>query len=644
MSYTIDYSKELNPSQYQAVFADHGPYLVIAGAGSGKTRTLTYRVARLVEDNVDAKAILLLTFTRKASKEMLHRATKLLDNRCMTVSGGTFHSFAAYILRRYASKLDYSSDFVILDKSDSDTIIETLRKEHKLTSKERRFPRKSTVSSIFSKTVNQSKSLEKVLEDDFPQFLHELNPLTTLMKEYTHIKKVQNLMDYDDLLVLCQKLLATQSDIRQKVSSFYQYIMVDEYQDTNLIQSDIVKLLAEHQNVMVVGDDSQSIYAFRGANFKNIMQFPEQFPGTTIIKLEENYRSLQPILSLTNTMIEQAKERYTKELFSTRKKGPKPSLIMANDEKTQSVFVLDMIKKFKQKQKIPLNDMAVLFRASFHSYDLETVIQGEGIPYVKYGGFKFMEKTHIKDFIAYLKIFHNPTDRLSWHRILSQLDHVGIKTAEKICSTILSYNDGYKGLFLYKTKSKYSDQIDQLKKLYHVLEQLSPNFKEMGQVILNFYTPIVKSRFDDYPQRIKDLEKFLEIMDQYKTLNDFFTAMALEPPNDTVNNEFDNGLDSSDKLVLSTIHSAKGLEWRIVFIIWTLDGRFPTHFSLNNRDELEEELRLMYVAATRAKDRLFFICPSVYDPRFDEYLCEPSRFIKNLSKDLLSVRFIDSEN
>jgi len=633
----VPYKEALNPSQLEAVNFKEGPLLVIAGAGSGKTRTLTYRVARLVEEGISPKAILLLTFTRKASQEMLKRASALLDNRCERVSGGTFHSFSHAVLRRYASKIGFAHDFSIIDRTDAEQLISMLRKEMGAFSRNRSFPRKRTLANIFSRAVNKVLPVEDVILNDYPHFISHLEAIVALSKAYQKQKAENNFFDYDDLLVYLEILLKNHSDVRDNICSTYQYVMVDEYQDTNKIQAEIIYLLAGiNKNVMVVGDDSQSIYAFRGANIENIMRFPEVFPGTRIIKLEENYRSVQPILKLTNIIIERAEKKYSKILFTQKSGGSLPLLINTRSENNQSRFVVKKIKEINDKG-IPLQQIAVLFRASFHSFDLEIELSRNGIPFIKVGGFKFIEAAHIKDVLAHLRVLFNPLDRISWYRILLLLDNIGPKTAMDIYEKILAEKAGYTGIFAIKPKSRRSRNIVRLKELFSAIDSKPMSVSQMGEAIVNYYVPILKEKYDDHPKRTRDLEHLLTIMERYRNLEQFLADMALEPPNTSLNKSFFTDDQGEDRLILSTIHSAKGLEWHTVFIIWALEGRFPSMYALHSKKELEEELRLMYVASTRAKENLFFTYPvQVYDRVSGMILNRPSCFIDNIADDILA--------
>ena len=637
-NYHIRYEEALNSSQLDAVTCAEGPLLVIAGAGSGKTRTLTYRVAYLVEKGISPSSILLLTFTRKASQEMLRRATRLLDARCEKIAGGTFHSFANAMLRKYALQMGLDPAFGILDRTDAENLIGLLRKEMQPATKHRSFPRRKTLADIFSRAVNKGLSVEEIIDQDYPHFASHMAVINRIHHDYQLRKQDHHFLDYDDLLVFLRRLLNDYADVRNRISSTYQYIMVDEYQDTNTIQAEILYLLTDvHRNIMVVGDDSQSIYAFRGANFRNIINFPDIFPGTRIITLEENYRSIQPILDLTNIIIDRAREKFSKSLF-TRKKGlTKPVMVNNEDEYIQSRFVIDKIKELQQNG-IAFNQIAVLFRASFHSFDLEIELSREGIAFVKMGGFKFVESAHIKDVLAHMRVVTNPYDRISWYRILMLIEKIGPKTAQKIYEAALNEKSGYTGLL--SAKLGRIKGLDRLKKLIAALDIQPMSVSQMGETIVDYYTPILKNTYDDHPRRAKDLEHLIEIMDRYRDLNQFLTDMALEPPNTSYENSLYDGASQADRLILSTIHSAKGLEWHTVFVIWTLDGRFPSVHSLQKEEELEEELRLMYVAATRAKENLFFTYPSnVYDRSTGLVLSRPSRYLDHIPDDVLEKHF-----
>ena len=640
----LDYRNELNNAQYQAATTVEGPLLIIAGAGTGKTRTLVYRVAHLIDIGVDPRSILLLTFTRRAAEEMLRRASLLIDNRCSQVAGGTFHSFANLVLRQFGRRAGLSPSFTIMDRSDSEDAIQLLRTEMGLNYKDKRFPRKQTVAEIFSMAVNKQTTVPDLLEREYPHLYDSLDDLLRLYERYVDYKTTKALLDYDDLLTKLKDLLSDQEEVRRRLSQIYQFIMVDEYQDTNSLQAQIIRLLAAtHNNVAVVGDDAQSIYSFRGANFRNIMDFPEAFPGTRIIKLEENYRSTQPILNLTNKIIQLAKERYDKRLFTHKQEGETPVLVQAESEQMQSRFVCQKILELRE-EGVPLWDIAVLFRSSFHSFDLELELARHNIPFIKRGGFQFMETTHIKDLLAHLRILANPQDTISWNRVLLLLEGVGPQMSQKITGWLLAGSQPVERLRTFQAKAKIAHE---LKTLAQVLQYASQAERpaEQTQYLMQYYVPILKrSHPDDHPKRLRDLEHFQGITDRYRSLERLLADMALEPPNDSVGGVLAVDPDEGP-VILSTIHSAKGLEWHSVFIIWALEGRFPSFYNINTDEELEEERRLLYVAATRAKENLFISYPiKIFDRGLRMVLSRPSQFIEGISEDLLEpVTVVDEE-
>lgn len=641
----LDYRKELNEAQYEAATTIEGPLLIIAGAGTGKTRTLVYRVAHLIDIGVDPRSILLLTFTRRAAEEMLRRASVLIDNRCSQVAGGTFHSFANLVLRQYGRNIDLSPSFTIMDRPDSEDAIQLLRTEMGLNNKDKRFPRKQTVAEIFSMALNKQTTIPDLVEGEYPHLLDSLDDLLGLYEHYVAYKSAKALLDYDDLLTKLKDLLANHEAVRRRLSQIYQFIMVDEYQDTNYLQARIVRLLAaEHDNVAVVGDDAQSIYSFRGANFRNIMDFPEIFPNTRIIKLEENYRSTQPILNLTNEIIHRAQERYEKNLYTHKREGETPILVQAESEQMQSRFVCQKILELRE-EGVPLWDIAVLFRSSFHSFDLELELARHNIPFVKRGGFQFMETTHIKDLLAHLRILANPQDVISWNRVLLLLEGVGPQMSQKVVRWVVAGNQPTERLRSFEARGKIALGLKTLAQVLQVTaEALRP--AEQVQYFMQYYVPILKRLHpEDHPKRLKDLEHFLGITERYRSLDQLLSDMALEPPNDSVAGVLAVDPDEGP-VILSTIHSAKGLEWHTVFIIWALEGRFPSFYNINSDEELEEERRLLYVASTRAKENLFISYPiKVFDRGLRMVLSRPSQFIEGISEDLLEpMSLVDEES
>lgn len=629
--YKIDYENELNPSQLEAVKQKEGSILVIAGAGSGKTKTLTYRVARLIEEGVNPKNILLLTFTKKASKEMLNRASIVLDSRCEQVAGGTFHSFANIILRKYSGLLELKNNFTITDRADSEDIVNHIRTSV-VDKKEKRFPKKHTILDIYSKAINKNIPSDEIIMLEYKQFEHCIEKVNEIINKYNEYKRKNSILDYDDLLLYLRTLLESNPSVRQTLSNQYKYIMVDEYQDTNTIQAQIIKLLAsEHNNVMAVGDDSQSIYSFRGANFKNILDFPAIFENTKIIKLEQNYRSSLNVLALANEVLKKAKEKYTKNLFSTIENPIKPALISAKDLGCEAEFIVQRILELSEEENISLNDICVLARSARMTYNLEMELAKKSIPYRKFGGMKFIEAAHVKDIIAHLRVILNPSDIISYTRILLLLDGVGTQSANKLLP-ILAENEDVSNV---KLPVKNSEAVIRLNQLINSMQKDIFDPAKVVQAVINYYEPILMDKYDDYTKRQKDLEHFLILSEKYSSLEDFLSDLALEPP-DTSVSDLEEGAKSDEVLTLSTIHSAKGLEYKAIFIIGAVDGKFPSMFSANSVEEMDEELRLMYVAITRAKTHLFITYPiDMFDYSTNMVLSKPSRFLDGIGDDIL---------
>ena len=625
----IDYESELNSAQYQAVTAGDGPILVVAGAGSGKTRTLVYRVAWLVEQGIAPGSILLLTFTRRAAGEMIARASSMLDHRCQEVVGGTFHWLANRVLHRYHKYLSLEPDFGIIDRSDSEQVINVLVGNLGFRDQHRRFPKKRTIVEIFSKAVNRAETLEQMLSREYGQFLQYQGQLSKLWEQYATYKRQHHMMDFDDLLVYLNQLLREHRDVSLELSSQYNYVLVDEYQDTNLVQAEIVQGLASfHQNVMVVGDDSQSIYSFRGAHFRNILDFPKLFPETKLFKLEENYRSPQPILDLANGIIELAREKYTKCLYTRKTEGPRPLLVRPADEAGQSEFVCQKVKEL-QLQGIPLREMAVLFRASYYSFDLEVALTRLGIPFVKYGGFKFIESAHVKDVLAHLRAWKNPRDRISWNRLLLLVSQVGNKRSQEIMNYLGQNKQSFRRLASYAKKLPTKHGLHRLVDLFEELAKPGLSVSQQVRAVRSYYEPILMTKFDDYPKRLRELDYLQDWTLKYDRLTEFLADVALEPPSNNVPQ--DHSDSARDHLVLSTIHSAKGLEWRAVFLISAVEGRMPSSQAYADDEALEEERRLVYVAVTRAKEFLYLCGPHRVFDRGTGFRSVPlSLFLKHL--------------
>lgn len=642
--FSINYEQELNTEQYKAACAIEGSYLIIAGAGTGKTRTLVYRVARLVELGYDPQSILLLTFTRKAAREMMNRAAILLDNRCSKINGGTFHSFANLSLRKYAKAINLDSSFTILDQGDSEDVINLIRAQLNFDKYKKRFPNKSTIYKILSLSVNTERDIQDILEEDFPHFAEFTSEIQEIRKYFNSYKEKNNLLDYDDLLIKLRQILFENRPAAQAMLSKIKFVMVDEYQDTNKLQSDIVKGLTQfNNNVMVVGDDSQSIYSFRGANFKNIMEFPKLFPQCKLIKLEENYRSTQDILNFANKIIDDAVEKYPKHLFTRKGNGELPGIISAANENMQSRFIVERILELRE-EGVPLSDIAVLFRSSFFSFDLEIELGKANIPFIKVGGMKFVEAAHVKDVISFLRILANPKDIVSWYRVLLLHEGIGPKTAQKIIDVLLSLPSTK----IFKPDSPVKSGMKSIiVDLLSVMNKANnPNLTplERSEIIVEYYQPYFKDKYDDFNKRQKDLDIFLNISEQYRSLDSFLADMALDPPEDSVVDISEEGKET-EKLVLSTIHSAKGLEWHTVFIIHAMEGFFPSGQALQNLDSLEEERRLMYVASTRAKQNLYVSYPMHIFDRYSGFtFAKPSRFISSITEDLAEEWLIEEEH
>jgi DNA helicase-2/ATP-dependent DNA helicase PcrA len=610
--HAIHYEEVLNAAQLNAVLTLDGPVLVIAGAGSGKTRTLVYRVARLVESGVPPEGILLLTFTRKAAGEMLDRAAGLADERCRHVSGGTFHSLAHRVLRENAHLIGFERTFTVLDRSDMEEVMQSLVQDMQIDKGSVRFPKRATLANILSKAANLQCSVETLVREEYAQFLEYAPQVKRLGKLYGDYKKENQLMDYDDLILRLRELLSGNDGIRQRLNDQYRYVMVDEYQDTNAIQSDIVKWLAHsHRNIMVVGDDSQSIYSFRGANYKNMFDFPKLFPEVSIIKLEENYRSTQPILSFTNALMGQAREKYTKCLFTERGGGETPRVIDTRTEPEQAMFVCRAIMEQIARGR-SVREFAVLFRAGYHSFELELELARQGIPFVKYGGFKFMESAHIKDLLCHLRVVLNREDGISWGRILRLIKNIGPGKSQAIVNWLKENGHAPWQIAEWPGRGKGDEGLKALSELLKRLSAPDLAPEKAVEWVIEYYDPVLKERFDDFPRREKDLAQLIPMASRYRRLRPFLDDLTLEPPTSLADM---NLQDRGECLTLSTVHSAKGLEWPVVFIIWLVDGYFPSAKAASSEEALEEERRLLYVAATRAKDELVLCYPGQESPR-----------------------------
>ena len=606
----------LNADQARAATFGDTPLLVIAGAGTGKTRTLIHRVAALVERGVSAERILLLTFTRRAAAEMLSRAERLVGSRGSRVHGGTFHSVGHRLLRQFGPAAGLAADFTIMDQGDAEDLMQLSRAALGFHKGSKRFPKKETLHWLYSRHVNTELPLDELLHRDTPQFLEYREQIASLFADYTLRKQERNLVDYDDLLLFWAMMLEASPELGARIAGMYEHVLVDEYQDTNLLQARILRgMCTTSRKLTVVGDDAQSIYAFRGAHFRNILDFPRQFPGATMVTLEQNYRSTQPILAMSNMVISRAEERFTKELYSKREGGEKPWLVTAKDEAQQTRFVVDRVLQLHESG-VPLAEMAVLFRAGYMSADLEIELANRKVPFEKWGGLKFLEAAHVKDVLAFLRVSENPRDEVSWYRILMLMPGIGDTTARTLMDSMHDRSwdpDAFTHLI---APPKARDAHRSLAALLRQLRGITSRSGEEGGVkvasdiaaIRAIYDSILSAKYDNAEARLADLDQLRTIAAGYPSRTSFLSALALDPPSGT--QDLAGGSESeSDALVLSTVHSAKGKEWKAVFVIWAVDGWFPSSRAIEDPDELEEERRLMYVALTRAKDELAIIYP-----------------------------------
>jgi DNA helicase-2/ATP-dependent DNA helicase PcrA len=613
----------LNADQARAATFGDAPLLIIAGAGTGKTRTLIHRVAALVERGVSAERILLLTFTRRAASEMLSRAERLVGSAGSRVHGGTFHSVAHRLLRQFGPAAGLPSDFTIMDQGDAEDLMQLSRGALGFAKTNKRFPKKESLHYLYSRHVNTELPLDELLHREMPQFLEYEEQIISLFADYTIRKQERNLVDYDDLLLFWATMLEASPELRQRIAGLYEHVLVDEYQDTNLLQARILRgMCGGGGKLTVVGDDAQSIYSFRGAHFRNILDFPKQFPGATLVTLAQNYRSTQPILTLSNTVISRAEERFTKELYTSREGGEKPWLVTAKDEAQQTRFVVDRVLQLHEAGT-PLREMAVLFRAGYMSADLEIELANRKIPFEKWGGLKFLEAAHVKDVLAFLRVSENPRDEVSWYRILMLMPGIGDATARTMMESMQERSwdpDAFTHLIAPpRARDAHRSLAALLRQLRGVAnaagEEAGVKVSSDIVAVRAVYDAVLKEKYDRPEARLADLDQLRTIAAGYPSRTAFLAALALDPPSST--QDLAGGSESeSDALVLSTVHSAKGKEWKAVFVIWAVDGWFPASRSVEDPDELEEERRLMYVALTRAKDELAVVYPmQVYGSR-----------------------------
>lgn len=620
--------QSLNPQQRAAVMHGEQPLLIIAGAGTGKTTTLAHRVAWQIVRGTDPARILLLTFTRRAAAEMLRRVEQILvqldpatlkdptiasRHSIRRLSGGTFHSVATNVLRRYGHLIGLHPDFTILDRSDSEDLINVVRSKLNLPKTENRFPLKATCLDIYGRCVNTQKSLDVVLKKYFPWCLEHQERLAELFNGYTVTKEQQRVLDFDDLL-LFWNALAEHPDGGQMLRQQFQHILVDEYQDTNILQAQILKnICPDGKGLTAVGDDAQSIYSFRAATIRNILDFPEQYPGTVLIPLEQNYRSTQKILDVTNKVIAEAAERHAKELWTSRGDGSAPVLLTCSDEDAQTTWVVNQILERREKG-IALKQQAVLFRASHHSMALEAELGRRNVPFVKYGGLRFLETAHVRDLLSFLRLAENPLDSVAGFRVLVLLPGIGQAKAATLLDALRDAGGHFDSWLSWNPPATLKDRWTKLIRLLQDMEERAESDAGVSTDIHAtrlFYSPLLEAKYDNVQARLNDLIQLEAIAARYQSRTEFLAEMTLDPPSSTQELPADPFLDE-DYLILSTIHSAKGLEWDSVYVIHAADGNIPSDMATGSPEEIEEERRLFYVAMTRAKNQLSIVRPERY--------------------------------
>jgi len=624
---------QLNEAQLEAVTAPDGPLLVIAGAGSGKTRTIVHRLAWLVQQGVPAHAILLLTFTRKAAREMLDRASLLLDRQLMGVQGGTFHAFAFSVLRQFPPEwlLERGGSPAIMDASDSTEAVRHCKDTLGLGKGDRSFPKIQTVIGLLSKARNKEMTVEEVIRRDVQHLLPHAESITRLGEAYAQYRRDHALLDYDDLLFELESMLRSRPDVLDIQRHRFRQILVDEYQDTNRVQARLVRLLAGDPeqgggNIMAVGDDAQSIYAFRGATVHNILEFPTLFPGTRIVRLEENYRSLQPILNVANALLENAPAGYRKRLFSRRlpddETGTVVRLYRPLSDHSQGRMAADRISELLETCRP--SEIAVLFRAGYQSYHLEVELNRRSIRFRKYGGLRYTEASHVKDVLAFVRLVANPLDLPSFERVAGLSRGIGAKTARKLYDAVLDADPAV----LAKKAARYPEFLTDIN-FISSLRTVSSSPEYVVSETVAHYRPRLEVLYpDDWPRRLQGLEEMQGIAASYDDLSLFLADLSLESPEE-------GDRDEEDRVVLSTVHSAKGLEWSAVLVLDLVEDRFPSRHALARPDDFEEERRLMYVACTRARDSLDLFSPLTLFNRGTggQEPATPSPFVRELPAD-----------
>ena len=611
----------LNPDQRRAVVhgvgeaMPPGPLLIIAGAGSGKTNTLAHRVAHLVVNGADPARILLMTFSRRAANEMTRRVERIVGRALPATSvpptlawSGTFHGIGARLLREYAGAIGLDPAFTIHDREDSADLMNLVRHEKGLSHTEKRFPTKATCLAIYSRTVNQEAELDAVLQQAFPWCAGWQEELSGLFRAYTEAKQSQNVLDYDDLLLYWAAMLEERA-IAEDIGGRFDHILIDEYQDTNRLQASILMALRpDGRGVVVVGDDAQSIYSFRAATVRNILDFPKTFsPAAAVVTLSRNYRSTQAILAASNAVIGLAEERYAKELWSERKSGDRPALVVTADEADQARYVVERVLA-NREGGVALKEQAVLFRAAHHSGQLEIELTRRNIPFVKYGGLKFLDAAHVKDVLALLRFAGNPRDRVSGFRVLQLLPGIGPSSAADVLDLLAESDAASAVLAAYRPPARAAADWPGFAGLATDLRAGRAGWPAEMERVRLWYEPHLERIHEDAIIRRNDLIQLEQIAAGYPNRERFLTELTLDPPDATSDEAGPPFLDE-DYLILSTIHSAKGQEWKSVFVLNGIDGCIPSDLGVGTTEEIEEERRLLYVAMTRAKDELDILVP-----------------------------------
>jgi len=633
----VDFSADLNAEQLAVATAPGGPMLVVAGAGSGKTRALTYRLAWLVHHGVEPGRIMLVTFTNRAAREMLSRVEVLVKQRTREIWGGTFHHIANRILRTHGKLLDIAPDFTILDREDSKDLLASSVQEAGVDTKQRRFPQKNVLAAISSFVQNTLDPLATVISARFPMFIQELDGIEKVLVLYTAKKRRRQLLDFDDLLSAWLRLMSEHDDVRAMLAGQFVHILVDEYQDTNAIQGAIVDLLASrHRNLAVVGDDSQSIYSFRGANFENIITFTDRYPEAREYRLETNYRSVPEILTLANASIAQNTRRLPKNLRAIRSSGLKPTVVPCQDHFTQSRFIAEYVLHLLDEGRC-LNDIAVLYRSHWHSLEIQLEFQRRNIPFQIRGGLRFFEQAHMKDILCYMRVLQNPRDELAWLRLLKMLPRVGSALSRRVWRQIGDAADPFNEIFTVETASLLPASARPFYEEFTYLLKESAALDSPGEIIdlvlKEFYDDYLVSHYDGAAMRREDIRALANFAGQYQNVEAFLADVSLA--GDFSGETCVAGPTEQEFVILSTVHQAKGLEWPVVFIPWLADGRFPTDMAMNKDEDLQEERRVFHVAVTRARDEIYLVVPQVYRNRGGGLIMmKPSRFLTELAQDL----------